>query len=152
MCMHTFLWTVETQWSQRSMRWTKQKKMGCKKWDWGRDEREICNIFKVEKKERRGYRGKIDEIIDGRGEEGMSLLAWLLFTRISGAYVNLPSASHLSTHTESHTCKCMHTGGWHNVWVWAPDVFVAHFFSPQSVRLFVHLSVCQPACWHSVSL
>lgn len=78
-----------------------------------------------------------------RGEEGMPLLVWLLFTRISGAYVNPPSASHLSTHTHAHTYTCMRTRGWHNVWVWAADVFAVHFFL--LVRLFVHLSVCRPA-------
>lgn len=37
----------------------------------------------------------------------MPLLVWLLFTRISRAYVNPPSAQHLSTHT--HTLSVTHT-------------------------------------------
>lgn len=43
----------------------------------------------------------------------MPLLVWLLFTRISRAYVNPPSAQHLSTHTHTlsvshtHTCGCV---------------------------------------------
>lgn len=39
--------------------------------------------------------GKKEEMIDGREEEGMSVLVRLLFTRTSGDYVNPPSATHL---------------------------------------------------------
>lgn len=94
---------------------------------WGDSGEKWATCWK--KKVREGFkRGKTEEIDDGRGEEGKPPLVWLLFTRISEAYVTL----HLP-------CTFQHTRSWHDVGVWAPDVFIAPFFSV-SVCLCVCLS------------
>lgn len=75
-----------------------------------------------------------------RGEEGMPLLEWLLFTRISGAYVNPPSAVHLSTQ-HARACACSQEAG-----IMSESECQMYLSPTFSVCPSVCPSVCLPAC------
>lgn len=70
----------------------------------------------------------------------MPLLAWLLFTRISEAYVNQPSASHLSTLTHTRACVCTREVG-----IMSASEHQMYLLPVFSVCPAVCLSVCLPA-------